>query len=118
IKQVLDHPSRQYLFILIDGINENSNLPLFVRLLRDFIIRLEDKRIKLILSCRNIFWDLFYATLKHSLFQTKTIELNEFNEQEINQAIRLYFQRFNIQSSLDASNLLIFTQSFTLAFLL
>ena len=106
IKQVLDHPSRQYLFILIDGINENSNLPLFVRLLRDFIIRLEDKRIKLILSCRNIFWDLFYATLKHSLFQTKTIELNEFNEQEINQAIRLYFQRFNIQSSLDASNLL------------
>lgn len=106
IKQILDSPSRQYLFILIDGINENSNLPLFVRSLRDFIIRLEDKRIKLILSCRNIFWDLFSATLKPSLFQTKTIELNEFNEQEINQAIRLYFKRFNIQSSFDASNLL------------
>ncbi|WP_293139799.1 NACHT domain-containing NTPase [Okeania sp. SIO3I5] len=106
IKQILDNPSRQYLFILIDGINENSNLPLFVRSLRDFIIQLEDKRIKLILSCRNIFWDLFYATLKPSLFQTKTIELNEFNEQEINQAIRLYFKRFNIQSSFDASNLL------------
>jgi energy-coupling factor transporter ATP-binding protein EcfA2 len=106
IKQILDNPSRQCLFILIDGINENSNLPLFIRLLRDFIIQIEDKRIKIILSCRNIFWDLFSATLKPSLFKTKTIELNEFNEQEINQAIRLYFKRFNIQSSFDASNLL------------
>lgn len=106
IKQILDNPSRQCLFILIDGINENSNLPLFIRLLRDFIVQIEDKRIKIILSCRNIFWDLFSATLKPSLFQTKTIELNEFNEQEINLAIRLYFKRFNIQSSFDASNLL------------
>jgi len=103
---ILDNQSRQCLFILIDGINENSNLPLFIRLLRDFIVQIEDKRIKIILSCRNIFWDLFSATLKPSLFKTKTIELNDFNEQEINQAIRLYFKRFNIQSSFDAINLL------------
>ncbi|KAB8320491.1 CHAT domain-containing protein [Tolypothrix campylonemoides VB511288] len=106
IKQILDNPSRQCLFILIDGINENSNLPLFIRLLRDFLIKIEDKRIKLILSCRNLFWDLFSGTLKSSLFENKKIELSEFTGQETNLAIHLYFKRFNIQSGFDASNLL------------
>lgn len=91
---------------MIDGINENSNLPLFVRLLRNFIDQIEDKRIKLIVSCRNIVWDLFSATLKPSLFKNKKIELNEFKRLEINQAIKLYFKQFNIQSSFDASNFL------------
>ena len=101
IKQILDNSNRQHLFILIDGINENSN-----SLLRNFIDHIEDKRIKLIVSCRNIFWDLFSARLKPSLFQNRKIELDEFKKQEIDRAIRLYFQLFNIQSNFDASNLL------------
>lgn len=106
IKQISDNTSHQCLFILIDGINENSNLALFIRLIGDFIINIEGKKVKLILSCRNIFWDLFSNTLKSSLFQNKKIDLSEFSEQEINKAIQLYLKRFNIKSNFDASNLL------------
>jgi hypothetical protein len=97
--------NRQCLFILIDGINENSNLPLFVRLLRGFIDKIEGKRIKLILSCRNLFWDLFSANLKESLFENRILELNEFTQQEEKQATQLYFDRFRIQANFDISNI-------------
>jgi CHAT domain-containing protein len=105
IQLILNNTNRQWLFILMDGVNENTNLPLFIRLLRDFIAKIDDKRIKLVLTCRNIFWDLFSATLKDNLFENKIIELYEFNEQERNQGIQLYFERFNIQSSFDTGNI-------------
>ncbi|MCA2553225.1 MAG: DUF4062 domain-containing protein, partial [Microcystis sp. M04BS1] len=105
IQPVSKNTNRQWLFILIDGINENSNLPLFVRLLRGFIDKIEGKRIKLILSCRNLFWDLFSANLKESLFENRILELNEFTQQEENQAIQLYFNRFKIQANFDTSNI-------------
>jgi hypothetical protein len=105
IKSIANYTNRQWLFILMDGVNENTNLPLFIRLLRDFIAKIDDKRIKLVLTCRNIFWDLFSATLKDNLFENKIIELYDFNEQERKQAIQLYFERFNIQYSFDISNI-------------
>ena len=105
IKPVSKNTNRQWLFILIDGINENSNLPLFVRLLRGFIDKIKGKRIKLILSCRNLFWDLFSANLKESLFENRILELNEFTQQEEKQATQLYFDRFKIQANFDISNI-------------
>lgn len=105
IQPVSKNTNRQWLFILIDGINENSNLPLFVRLLRGFIDKIEGKRIKLILSCRNLFWDLFAANLKESLFENRILELDKFTQQEEKQAIQLYFNRFKIQANFETSNI-------------
>jgi hypothetical protein len=106
IKEVSDNSDRSFLFILIDGINENSNLPLFIRFLREFNASIEGRRIKLVLTCRNIFWDLFSATLKNSLFDNKILELGEFTDQERRFAIQLYFDRYNIHSDFDFSNTL------------
>ena len=91
---------RRWLFVVVDGINESTNLPLFIRLLQNLLPKLSGKRIKLILSCRDIFWDLFLPSVRPYLFGD-AVALNEFSEQEWKLAIRLYFDRFRITAEMD-----------------
>jgi Domain of unknown function (DUF4062) len=91
--------AHKWLFIIIDGINENSRRPLLIRLLRDLLPKLEERRIKLILTCRDLFWDVFRDTLEPYLFRG-AVSLNEFTEAEWHRAIKAYFQRFNIECTL------------------
>jgi hypothetical protein len=106
----------QYLFVLIDGINESSNLPLLIRFLKDFIFKIENVKIKIVVTCRNIFWDLFSATLQNSLFNGKILNLNEFTEQEKRRAIQLYFSRYNIHSNFDFGSTLSLSNPILLRF--
>ena len=101
LSNTTDRADQLNLFVLIDGINENSNLPLLIQALREFNAKIEDARVKLILTCRNIFWDLFWATLKNSLFDQQALYLQQFTPQESSKAIALYFQRYNIQADYD-----------------
>jgi Domain of unknown function (DUF4062) len=91
---------RRWIFVVVDGINESANLPLFIKLLRNFLPKLISKRIKLILSCRDIFWDLFLPGVRSYLFE-EALPLNEFSEQEWRQAISLYFERFRVDAKLN-----------------
>jgi hypothetical protein len=116
IKKVSNDPDQPFLFILIDGINESSNLPLLIRFLKDFILKVESFRIKIVVTCRNIFWDLFSATLQNFLFNGKTLNLNEFTEQEKRRAIELYFSRYNIHSNFDFSSTLSLSNPILLRF--
>lgn len=88
---------RRWLLIVVDGINESANLPLLVRVLQHLLPKLADKRIKLILSCRDIYWDLFLPSLRAYLFED-AIPLNEFSGDEWGRAIGLYFERFRISA--------------------
>jgi hypothetical protein len=96
-----DPKTHKWLYILIDGINENNNLPLLVRLLKNFLLKIQDKRIRLILSCRDVFWDLFSETVNQYIFGGKIIGLTEFTTNEREQAVQLYFHQFNIRCQLD-----------------
>jgi hypothetical protein len=91
--------ARKWLFIIIDGINENSKRPLLIQLLKGLLPQLEKRRIKLILTCRDLFWDVFRDTIEPHLFEN-AISLHEFTEAEWHQAIKTYFSRFNIECSL------------------
>lgn len=93
--------NNKWLIVFIDGINENSNLSLFIRMLRNFLPKIENKRIKLILSCRDMFWELFSTTLNPYLFQDKPISLNEFSDTEWDFASKGYFTHYNITCKLD-----------------
>jgi len=106
IKNISDDSDKSFLFILIDGVNESNNLPLLIRLLREFNTKIESYKVKLVLTCRNIFWDLFSATLQNSLFNNTILKLDEFTDQERRFATQLYFNRYNIQSNFDFSNTL------------
>jgi hypothetical protein len=92
--------SQKWLFIIIDGINENSQRPLFIRLLRGLLPRLEERRVKLILTCRDLFWDVFRPTLEPYIFEDVVL-LHEFSEAEWLRAVEAYFKWFNVKCSLD-----------------
>ena len=91
--------AEKWLFIIIDGINENTKRPLFIQLLKGLLPKLKNKRIKLILTCRDLFWDVFRDTIEPHLFES-VIALPRFSEAEWHQAIKTYFQKFDIECSL------------------
>jgi hypothetical protein len=93
--------ARRWLFIIVDGINENTNLPLFIKLLRNLLPKIEGKRIKLIISCRDIYWELFLPSLKGYLFRD-AVALSEFSEQDWKRATELYFRQFKITADIHA----------------
>ncbi|MDT5269017.1 MAG: hypothetical protein QOH49_1203 [Acidobacteriota bacterium] len=92
--------AHKWLFIIIDGINENANPRLLLKLLKGLLPRLESKRIKLILTCRDLFWDLCRDPLGPYLF-AEAVPLHEFSEAEWHSAVKAYFDRFDIQCELD-----------------
>jgi hypothetical protein len=92
--------AHKWLFIIIDGINENSRRPLFIQLLKGLLPKLEERRIKLVLTCRDLFWDVFRDTLEPYLFEG-VVPLHEFTEAEWHQAIEAYFRRFDVECVLD-----------------
>jgi hypothetical protein len=91
--------ARKWLFIIVDGINENSKRPLLIQLLKGLLPRLEKRRIKIILTCRDLFWDVFRDTIEPHLFED-VVALHEFSEAEWHQVIKKYFDRFNVECSL------------------
>lgn len=52
-----------FLFILIDGINEHKDLPLFSRALEQFLQRCSGYNIKIILTCRSEYFDDRFGNL-------------------------------------------------------
>ena len=93
---------RKWLFVVIDAINETSDLTLFARLLRQFLPKLANRRIKLIVSCRDIFWDLFLPSLRPYLFD-RAASIGEFSDDEWKEAIKLYFRKFRIVADVDGA---------------
>lgn len=90
----------KWLFIIIDGINENSKRPLLIQLLKGLLPRLETKRIKLILTCRDLFWDVFRDAVTPYLFDN-VVPLHEFSEAEWERAVSVYFKIFDVDCTLD-----------------
>lgn len=100
ISEILES-SKTWLFLIIDGINENSNISFFIRLLKNVLSRVENRRVKIILSCRDLFWDLFAPTIQPYLFENKPLFIDEFTDNELKVASENYFRYFNISCSLD-----------------
>ena len=87
--------NHKWLFIIVDGINENSNRPLLTRLLNSFLSKIEHKRIKFILTCRDLMWEPFRETLAPYLFRD-IIPIDNYSKQEWRKAVKLYFNNFHI----------------------
>lgn len=93
----------KWLFIFIDGINENSDLAALSKLFASFLPRIREKRIKLILSCRDVLWDVFSPVLIPHSFDKNGISLNNYSEPEWNEAINAYLEFFKIKASFSAN---------------
>jgi len=91
--------SASWLFLIIDGINENIEPTQYARCISRFLAIASNRRIKLIVTCRDIYWERFETDLEQYLFDGKTIGLDAFNDDEWNNALKKYFNYFDIQGT-------------------
>lgn len=93
-------PAAQWLFIVIDGINENRDLPLLARMLDRFLPKARAHRIKLIVTCRDIYWETFEPHFDGYLFGAQRLDLGLFDEAEWRAAAAAYFAEYAIGAEL------------------
>lgn len=87
--------NKQWFFIIIDGINENDNPVRFAQALKELLAKLEFKRIKLILTCRDILWESFSKSLNGFLY-SEIIPINRYTDKEWKKAIGRYFKKYKV----------------------
>lgn len=92
--------SRGWLFVLIDGINESADLGAMRRALETFLSGCEGRRIKVILSCRDTFWELFSESLQPFLQRNAPVVLDDFDDDEWENALARYRESYRISFTL------------------
>jgi len=90
------------ILFIIDGINENSNPKDFSKKLELFLESiLDNKRIKVLLTCRTEYFENNFKNLLKSSFQNKIKHIdglnNKLDEVHKEQLINAYFHHFNIR---------------------
>lgn len=93
------HESGRWFYIILDGINESRNRALLKNVLLDFLPKARHKRIRLILTCRDLFWDTFKSVLSPYLFQPP-VRIANFSPAEWEEAVGLYFGKYQISCKL------------------
>lgn len=110
-------PSEQnWLFVFMDGINEHSNIVVFAQRLKLFLGNLRNVRVKVIITCRDISWEMFAASLGNYLFADHPFELGEYHEAEWQNAIQKYFREYSITGDLENKALVSFRNPLLLRF--
>lgn len=95
-----------FLFILIDGINEHKDLPLFSRALEQFLQRCSGYNIKIILTCRSEYFDDRFGNLLH-LDGGSVLDMDEWKynnkipDVHIETLLSKYFSEFKVKLSAD-----------------
>jgi hypothetical protein len=95
-----------FLFILIDGINEHRNLPLFSTAIEQFIQKCSGHNIKIILTCRSEYFEDRFGNLLH-LENSSVLDMderryvNEIPDVHIEALLSRYFSEFKIKLSVE-----------------
>ena len=88
-----------FIYLLIDGINENRDIHLMERAIGAFLAWSEGFRVKTFVTCRDIYWEFFQAeSWARQLKKTLRGRINEFTENEAAAAIPLYLSHFRIDA--------------------
>ena len=110
IKKVLRFESKKekrFLLVIIDGINENQNRRLMKYALQDLLCESEEKDIKFLITCREIFWEYFdddfwkeFVYEPDTLSERPWVYVSEFNDGQFDQAWEKYKSRYHIEGEL------------------
>jgi hypothetical protein len=89
-----------WMYIFIDGINEALDPLTLAHQLSAFLARIQGLRIRLLLSCRDIFWESFAHSLGPYLFEGRPVHLSDFDQRESAGAIPAYLEAYEIRAEL------------------
>lgn len=86
------------LVVFLDGINENRDLAGMDSAALALFLGWNRYPVRFVVSCRDIFWSFFsQEQWQRFLHDGKALELPEFDEYEVDQAIPAYFRKFEVQ---------------------
>lgn len=88
-----------HLTVFIDGINENRRISDFNEAILVFLQWAANHRMKIILTCRDIYWEFFTFGTRSDLLKTIG-SLDEFSSLEYKKALPLYLAHYNIKCEL------------------
>jgi len=89
-----------WLYVLIDGINESTQPAALSQRLAEFLASVANKRVRVIVTCRDILWEMFRRTLRPYLSTERPVELQDFNEVERHSALTAYLTAYGIRAEM------------------
>jgi hypothetical protein len=93
----------QHLTIFIDGINENRHLGDLDLSIESFLEWAQHHRIRIIITCRDIYWEFFNSdNWARNVQRVIREQLNQFAPTEYDFALPLYLDHYNINCTLAA----------------
>jgi hypothetical protein len=90
----------QWLVVIVDGINEGDNSVGMIDRLATLLARSRSRRIKLLISCRDISWEFFQRRLEPHLFDATPLAPQSFTDLEFEVAVQRYFAHFEVHCDL------------------
>ncbi|MET0395297.1 MAG: DUF4062 domain-containing protein [Longimicrobiaceae bacterium] len=90
----------QWLFILIDGINESEDIRATADMLREFLPLLSSRRVKVILTCRDLLWESYADIVRP--YSAGVFRLQEFTDTQRDTALERYSRYFAIRGTVGA----------------
>ncbi|HEX6039848.1 DUF4062 domain-containing protein [Longimicrobium sp.] len=89
----------QWLFILIDGINESDDIRATADMLREFLSRLPRARVKVVLSCRDLLWERYTETVRpHAPLM---VRMHGFSDARWDAVLARYFSHFGVRGTIE-----------------
>lgn len=90
-----------FLYVIIDGINENRNIEVLDVALAQFFHWVRGHRIKVLITCRDIYWNFFHPeSWPAAVGSVLRRSLNEFTDEEYPVVLKRYFSYFRISCEL------------------
>lgn len=90
------------LLVIVDGINENPDTRALKACLAHTISQYSGKRVKFIITCRDIYWRGYLHSpgdfWDNTIFQT--VEIGDFTASEFQKARDLYFERYKLSAGM------------------
>ncbi len=90
--------NNQELIVVIDAINEAQNIQVFRKNINAILRRYKDENIKFIFTCRDIYWNgfMFQPGDFWNDYIFSQLSLEQFTDDELTQALKLYFTTYQI----------------------
>ena len=91
---------QRWMYLVIDGLEEVPDPVGFGPQFAEFLARLSVTRIRVIVTCRDIFWDIFAARLKDLLHGGRALAAGDFTDAEREAALAGYLASYRIDAQL------------------
>ncbi len=107
---------QKHLTILVDGINEYVIDEIITQSIKSLVARFYNHRIRVVATCRDIYWKNFKPAFTDDVFKVITGRLDRYHEEEFSEAKKRYFKAYRLTTRLEGDARVAFRSPILLRF--